>query len=902
MKILYLAHERDAVARAARALRTVSSNAALSWSQTSESAFRWLRETPDAAAVIIDEGWHAQGTAAFVEQVRAAGVAVPVVVLAVAQLEAALATLNARADEARLAEQRGASELAAATARLAEHQIEHSAALAREARICTALQQRLFELESALRDADEHRASEAAAFADQLARRHAEFTESLAAAARARDELAAKVSETTAALEAAHEARRADAAAAAAELRRRETDLAAAVADAFAARTTLERALAETESAHRNARERAESDLAAATERQAALEDLLAQEADRRVVLDQKLAAAEAARQEADDRHTAEVTMAAVRLAELQARHDAALEEHAGARADLERAVAAGEDEVRRIEHERDGLRQLLERTQEQLDRLHATVDEERTAYERARATSESELRRLAAEQGQQRRAFDQLQSAFQTLEQVTGELSVERARLERQLADRDRQLVAEADRHRAAEQVSRDALASLEERHRQALDASDAEIARLQREVDARGREVETLRARADALQGDAGRVPDLEARLDAGRKEARRLFERARYGVCRCTPEGVILDANHAFVTLLGRRRVEELRNTNFAEAVFDAAGDLGWVLERVRSARKTDTIETNWTTREGRALIVRLQALLTAADSVEIVVEDVTEVRSLEARLRQSQRMEAVGRLASEVAVACDGLLRDVTREADDWLAAVPGNDPRRLHVERLLTDVRRAGSFLRQLGMYAATQVRALEPVSVSRVLNDLAPVLQRVVGDRIDIVVPKASGAFDVDVEAERVERILVNVAAYARERMPAGGQVRIGLATTVVGRRFAARYPSVRPGPHVLVTVTELPRADEPGGEDAGGEPPSEKPGVDLGALVEVVGSCGGHLWVEAQPSGNLMVKIHLPQPDALATSRRRRPDGPADRGGRLARWLRLSSIPGVLT
>ena len=138
-------------------------------------------------------------------------------------------------------------------------------------------------------------------------------------------------------------------------------------------------------------------------------------------------------------------------------------------------------------------------------------------------------------------------------------------------------------------------------------------------------------------------------------------------------------------------------------------------------------------------------------------------------------------------------------------------VGSDDALRRHAERLLTDVTRAASFLRQLGTYGNEQVRALEPVSAQRVLRDLAPVLKRLVGDQIELVLPKSAGSFNVDVDAERLERVFINVAGYARERMPSGGQVRIDLATTAVGRRFVARYSNVRPGDHVLVTVTELP-------------------------------------------------------------------------------------------
>ena len=219
-------------------------------------------------------------------------------------------------------------------------------------------------------------------------------------------------------------------------------------------------------------------------------------------------------------------------------------------------------------------------------------------------------------------------------------------------------------------------------------------------------------------------------------------------------------------------------------------------------------------------------------------------------------------------------------------------VGGDDTLRRDVEGVLTQVTRAASFLRQLGVYGNEQVRALEPVSAQRVLRDLAPVLKRLLGDQIALVLPKSAGSFTVDVDAERLERVLINVASYARQRMPSGGQVRIDLATTAVGRRFVARYSNVRPGDHVLITVTELPAAGDLRGDTERSSRSSATPGVDLGVLVDLIASCGGHLWMEAQPAGNMVVKVHLPKPPADNTT--------DQRGGRLSRWFRSTSAANI--
>ena len=709
--------------------------------------------------------------------------------------------------------------------------------------------------------------------------------ERLAAAETARQDLERQHAAELTAAATRHAAELAAAATQLAELQARHD---AAAVEHAGVRAALEQEVTETA----GGRQRAEAALADAAGREADLVERLAGESDARAELERTLAAvrAEAGRSR---RRLLQVSSAYRRRArEQRARLEAQLTDQQAA-AGREREER--DDVIRQVQLESELLQRQLGATERQLEDLRRVADDEREIRERALSASESELRRVSAEYGHLRESFDRLQGAFRTLEGIAGEHAAERSRLEGVVAERDSELSAQAERHGLARQRAQDAFGQLEETLRQTLAAGASEQARLQQEIDALRGELDGVRAHADLLRGDAERVPELETQLALSQRERRREFERAPYGLCRCTQGGVITHANHSFVAMLGYRRADDLRNLDFATAVLDSAGDLGWLLERTRNVRRTEAVDTNWKTLEGRDLVVRLQALTTASGAVEIVAEDITGVRALEERLRQAQRMEAVGRLASEVAVTCDSLLADVTRGVQEWLRT-SGDEGLRRQGERVLTDLTRTAGYLRQLGVYGEQEVRALEPVSVQRVLRDLAPVLRRVVGDQIALVLSKSSGSFDIDVDAERLERVLVNVASYARQRMPRGGQMRIDLGTIALGRRFVDRYPNVRPGHHVLITVTEVPGDDFRG---AGGRAPApaDKPGVDLGTLVELLGTCGGHLWMEAQPAGNMVLKMYLPRRSGDAADAK---TPRAERGGRLARWFRGTPASGA--
>ena len=898
------------------------------------------------------------------------------------------------------AEQRLAAELATASARLADREARYQTAMARAARICRTLEQRVLELDAALRQSEQRRATDTAAAVDHLARRHAEFTASLTQAARSRDALAEQLSAARAALCEAAQVRTAEAAAAADRLARREAELGAALAEAATARIALEQKLAQADAALKEAEQRARHERAAgeraAAERETELQErltrqvaahkavehdlaetratleqsrqeasaaaaqalrlaqreaelgaALAESAAARRTLEGRLAETELQRQQEGQRAAVDLAASAARQAELESRlahetatrsnleqaivetrmaaararrrlldvaaairrrtreHRARLEARLELeRADHEHALGSKTEDLRQLESERDSLQQALASTQQQLQGLSDTLDDERQQHEHDRATHESAFQQLSADLDQARQSLDRVSAAFDTLERVSSEHAAERARLEGLLADRDADLSAQAARQLASEQSASAALAQLQETLELAREDSRRDIARREAELEALRQELEGARNRSEQLQKDADQVPGLLEQLENSQRDNRRQFDRAPYGMCRCTRDGAITDVNRSLVRLLGYRTGNELRQVDFASAVFESEADLRWLFERAVSTGQTDWVETTWRRKDRSRLAVRLQLQPRADASVDILVEDVTTLRDAEERLRQAQRMEAVGRLASEVAATCDSLLRDAILNGRQWLAGTADDIPFRQQGEQVLGEVRRAASYLQQLNVYGQKQVSALEPVNVQRILRDLEPVLKRVAGDDIELVLSKVPASVDVvvDVEAERVERVLVNVASYARERMPHGGRVKIDLATTIVDRRFVARYPNVRPGAHLLITVTEAPGPDRPGPPiDPAAEPAptdasraeSVRPGVDLGALLGLVGECGGHVWMAVEPPGNMTLKIHLPNRARRDAVEAGAPVPRGDRGGEIARTFR---------
>ncbi len=544
-------------------------------------------------------------------------------------------------------------------------------------------------------------------------------------------------------------------------------------------------------------------------------------------------------------------------------------------RAEWESTRTGLQERLLQIETEHDLARQYLAASQDEVQQLSSAREDERVEATRTRLAIEAELTQARAALQALHATLDETRASAEAARDREARMrGEERAALEAEIVTRDTRLRDQAAEREAAAAAAAGALAGVETRLRAAMAQQQADqraIADLERQRASLAGDLESTRSQRESLRLEAERVPPLLARLEDTRAAAERQFEESPVSLCRCRPDGGITKVNRAMTSLLGYRNMAELERVDFAAAVFESGAELPWIVERRLASGSTEAVETTWRRKDRRRILVRLQVVARTADGIDLAAEDITAVRSLEERLRTAQRMEAVARYASEVAATCERLLRDVSQEGQEWVASL-ASDGSRYHGELLLDEVTRAAGLLGQLSVYGQQQQQTAALVDVTTVLRDLGPVLKRVAGDEIDLVLPRTSSPIHVELEAHRLERILVNVAAYGRGRMRSSGRLMIEVAGVTPDQEFTEKYPNVRPGPHVLLTVTEVRRSAPPDirtafdSQPAAGASEGGTPGVDLGTLQELVNDCGGHLWMAAEPTGDMVLKIHLPR------------------------------------
>jgi PAS domain S-box-containing protein len=268
---------------------------------------------------------------------------------------------------------------------------------------------------------------------------------------------------------------------------------------------------------------------------------------------------------------------------------------------------------------------------------------------------------------------------------------------------------------------------------------------------------------------------------------------------------------------------------------------------------------------------------------------VMADVTERRRLEEQLQQSQKMDAIGRLAGGIAHDFNNLLTVIRSYGQLAEEALDERHPVRELVTPICEAADRGAALTRQLLAFARRQVIQPRLVDPGELVAALGRLLRRLLGDSVDLQLDLAVGAWPVRIDPGQLEQVLVNLAVNGRDAMPAGGTLVIEVRNAVLGPDEAAER-LLRPGEHVLVRVRDrgagmdeatARRAFEPFFTTKG---PDHGTGLGLATCHGIVAQAGGAIWIDSAPAQGTTVSILLPRASAEPAPPRepqgaRRPD-----------------------
>jgi signal transduction histidine kinase/ActR/RegA family two-component response regulator len=254
---------------------------------------------------------------------------------------------------------------------------------------------------------------------------------------------------------------------------------------------------------------------------------------------------------------------------------------------------------------------------------------------------------------------------------------------------------------------------------------------------------------------------------------------------------------------------------------------------------------------------------------------VAIDVTERRSLEDQLRQAQKMEAVGQLAGGIAHDFNNLLTVILGCAGFLSEGIPASDERRADVEEIQQAAERAAALTRQLLAFSRKQILAVRVLHVGDVVGEVTPMLRRLIGETIDLRTAVGNRGL-VKTDPGQLQQVIVNLAVNARDAMPQGGRLTLETSDVVLDEAFARLHPSVRPGPHVMLAVSDTGHGMDAATQKRVFEPFfTTKPlgqgtGLGLATAYGIVKQSGGSIWVYSEVGHGTTFKVYLPRTDGL--------------------------------
>jgi PAS domain S-box-containing protein len=307
---------------------------------------------------------------------------------------------------------------------------------------------------------------------------------------------------------------------------------------------------------------------------------------------------------------------------------------------------------------------------------------------------------------------------------------------------------------------------------------------------------------------------------------------------------------------------------------------------IMARISRGETVEDFDTVRVKKDGSRVDVSLLISPVRGSNGEIVhiakiARDMTERRKAEAalrrseeQLRQSQKMEAIGRLAAGVAHDFNNLLSVILSYANLLVEELTPADPMRADLDEIRKAGQRAADLTRQLLAFSRRQMLQPSVLDPNRSLAGLQKMLTRVLGEDIELTLLPCQDVGKVYVDPGQFEQVVMNLVVNARDAMPRGGNLTIETVNVVMSEQDAAEHPGITPGPNVMIVVADtgvgidretLPRIFDPFFTT---KAEGKGTGLGLSTVYGILQQSGGHISVDSQPGAGTTFKVYLPRTD----------------------------------
>ncbi len=416
------------------------------------------------------------------------------------------------------------------------------------------------------------------------------------------------------------------------------------------------------------------------------------------------------------------------------------------------------------------------------------------------------------------------------------------------------------------------------------------AETAKSEELIDTAQEPIDFTFEGQNEILGIARKIEEMAQSLQKVDARYRAIVEDQTDLVSRYLPDGKLTFVNNAYCTLISEKREEIVGRTFFPFIGAENAE----ILDTITHLTPDNPItsfehkmslpggETKWYQWTNRAIFDTYGRLF----EHQAVGRDISEVKNLEAQVRQSQKLESVGQLAAGIAHDFNNILTVIQGHANLLMKTDRPAERMKHSAEQICLATDHASNLSRQLLVFSNKQVTHATALDLNEIIQRLTRMLGRILNEDISLELDCAQKLPLIEADSGMMEQIVFNLAVNARDAMPEGGTLSIRTSTEVVGRQESKRHPEASPGRFVLLSITDtgtgispddLPKIFEPFFSTKG---VGKGSGLGLATVYGIVKQHDGWIEVSSAPGAGTEFNIYLP---AVETRTRERVSEPSD-------------------
>ncbi len=339
----------------------------------------------------------------------------------------------------------------------------------------------------------------------------------------------------------------------------------------------------------------------------------------------------------------------------------------------------------------------------------------------------------------------------------------------------------------------------------------------------------------------------------------------------------DGIVTHWNKGAEEIYGYTAHEMIGRPISTLAPSERADEIPRILEKIRNGERVEYFESVRVTKDKRRLSVSISVspIYDADGNVvgaSTIARDITSQKKIEDQLKQSQKMEAVGRLAGGVAHDFNNLLGIVTACSELLRDRVDASSME--YIDNIREAAKRGSSLTRQLLAFSRRQPAQVQVLDLNDRLREVSKLLRPLMGDDVEIsLLPRSMNAI-VEADPGQLDQIVVNLAVNARDAMPRGGKLIIETSVGDFDESFAREHPPMTAGRYVMLAISDNGVGMDEGTRGRIFEPffttkeVGKGTGLGLATVYGIVRQAAGHILVYSEPGRGSTFKIYFPSAD----------------------------------